>query len=178
MRSYAGRGIAAMSMKHLDAGTIRAQINALLLAHPEIADDEILLADSLEGQTDLFEFLREIERKRRTASTLAEAVAIEIKDLRERRDRFMRRDEALRAMLFNVLQWAELKKAELPEATISIRTGSQKVIIEDENTIPDEYCRIIREPDKVKIKAALSEFKSVAGASLSNAEPVLAIRTK
>ena len=165
-------------MKNLDVSTVRAQIDNLIAAHPEIDEDEVLRSDMLEGSTDLHEFLREIERKRRSADTFVDALAIEITALRDRRARFERRDQALRALMFNLLQWAEVKKVELPEATISIRAGQQKVIVEDENAIPDEYCRIIREPDKIKIKAALLEFKSVAGAALSNAEPTLAVRIK
>ena len=165
-------------MKNLDVSTIRAQIDSLIAAHPEIDEDEVLRADMIEGETDLHEFLRDIERKRRNADTFVDALAIEITTLRDRRARFERRDQALRALMFNLLQWAEVKKVELPEATISIRAGQQKVIVEDENAIPDEYCRIIREPDKIKIKAALLEFKSVAGAALSNAEPTLAVRIK
>ena len=165
-------------MKRLDAHTVRQQIDALYAAHPEVLEDELFQMDVLEGETDLLELLREIERKRRTADTLAEAVALEIKALRERRDRFVRRDEALRAFMFKLMEHAQLQKAELPEATLSIRRGQQRVIIEDENRIPDDYCRIIREPDKIKIKAALQEFKPVAGCTLSNAEPTLAVRIK
>ena len=165
-------------MKRLDITIIRAQIDNLIAAHPEIDEDEILRADMIEGGTDLHEFLRDIERKRRNADTFVDALAIEITTLRDRRARFERRDQALRALMFNLLQWAEVKKVELPEATISIRAGQQKVVVEDENAIPNEYCRIIREPDKIKIKAALLEFKSVAGAALSNAEPTLAVRIK
>ena len=66
---------------------------------------------------------------------------------------------------------AELKRAELPEATLSVRSGQPKVLIINEQEIPDEYMRIKKEPDKTRIKAALSGNQNVPGAALSNVEP-------
>jgi hypothetical protein len=80
--------------------------------------------------------------------------------------------------MLQLLQAAHLRKLELPECTLSIRIGVPRVIIVDETEIPDEFCRIVSSPDKTKIKAALSEFKSVPGATLSNAEDGLTVRVK
>ena len=98
--------------------------------------------------------------------------------LRARAARFERREQAIRDLMFRMLELAHLKKLEMPEATVSVRVGVPKVIVTDEAALPDEFCRIKREPDKGKIKAALAELKPVPGATLSNAEDTLAIRVK
>lgn len=162
----------------LDPTILKQQIDGLFVSYPELLEDEILLRDTLEGSTDLIEFLRSLETQRQDAVTLAEAIALNIENLRQRRARFERRDEAIRNLMFRLLQAAHLKKLELPEATLSVRLGVPKVVIVDESEIPDAFCRIKREPDKIKIKAALSEFKPVPGATLSNAEDTLSVRVK
>ena len=162
-------------MKRLDTATIRAQIDALYAAYPEIKEDEDWRLDALEGQTDLHELLRELERQRRRADYDAEAIRTEIKDLRKLCQRRDNRVEVLRALMFSLLQWAELRKMPLGVATLTIKPGPPRVIIEDETIIPDEFFRIIREVDKIKIREALNSFRSVPGATLSNSPDHLMI---
>lgn len=156
---------------------IKLQIDAILSAFPELAEDEILRADMLEGETSLFDYLRQIEQRRQESFGQAVALEMIINLWKERKARYDRRDEGFRKLIFNLLQHAGLKKLEIPEATFSIRNGSPKVIITDEMNLPDDLCRYKREPDKSKIKAALLDGP-VTGAELSNLEPTLAIRIK
>lgn len=162
----------------LDPAIIKHQVDGLLAMYPELAEDEILLVDMLEGSTDLVEFVRMLERRRQEAAALTEAVAMNIDALGARRQRFERREQGIRDLMFKMLQLSHLKKLEMPEATVSVRAGVPKVLVTDEAALPDEYCRIKREPDRAKIKQALSEFKPVPGATLSNAEDTFAIRVK
>jgi len=162
----------------LNPEIVKQQIDHLLLLYPELVEDEVLLADSLEGETDLYELLRQIERKRRETLTMTGALAAEIAQLEVRQGRFERREQAMRDLIFKLLERANMKKVELPEATFSIRQGTAKVLITDEAEIPDSYCRIKREPNKLQIKEALNQGETVPGATLSNQEPSLSIRTK
>ncbi len=162
-------------MRH-DPQIIRLQIEQLLRQFPELQEDDIPLA--LESETDATEYLRSIERIRQDAVALAKATDLVIDDLTQRKRRFERRDEAIRQLMLQMLQAANLRKLELPEATLSIRAGSPKVIVTDEPAIPDEFVRIKREPDKTKIKGALQDGTQVPGATLSNAEEYLTVRTK
>jgi len=108
---------------------------------------------------------------------LIDGIDVKLAELKERKQRFLDRDAAMRRIMFSVMNFADVPKIELPEATIAIRKGTAKVIILDEAAIPDSLCRITREPDKLAIKEALkTDF--VPGAALSNAEAVLTIRTK
>ncbi len=165
-------------MMRLDLKYVQDEITALLLAHPELEEDDVLRADTIEGETKAFEFLSGIVRLIGSTQAIISGTADYIGELQERKARLERREHALRALIFKVMNTAELKKAELPEATLSIRTGQPKVLIINEKEIPDEFMRIKKEPDKTRIKAALSNNQNVPGAALSNVEPVMAILTK
>lgn len=154
------------------------EITALLLAHPELDEDEVLRADSIEGETTAFEFLSKIVRLIGATQAIATGTAEYIGELNERKARLERREMALRSLIFKVMNTVELRKAELPEATLSVRNGTPKVVIVNEHEIPVEFFRIKKEPDKSRIKAALVAHEHVPGAALSNAEPTLAILTK
>jgi hypothetical protein len=158
---------------------VRLQISNLLVQYPELAEDDVLRADCIEAETEAHEFLRAVETRRREAATMAGAIATNIADLELRQQRFVRRENSMRALAFKVMEAAEVTKPiELPEATYSIRKGTPKVIITDETLLPDDLCRVTREPDKAKIKENLTNGSPVKGAELSNAEPSLSIRTK
>ena len=43
----------------------------------------------------------------------------------ERKARMIRREEAMRTLMFAVMEAANLRKVELPEATISLRAGKR-----------------------------------------------------
>jgi hypothetical protein len=162
----------------MDVDTIRKQISDLLLAAPELAEDDILRADMIEAETNAIDFLRRLERNRQVALATIKVLHEWVEALCERSKRFDVREHAIRTLMFKVLQTANLHKIELPEATLSIRAGQPKVIITEEGDIPDYYVRIKREPNKILIGAALKAGTNVPGATLSNAEPTLAIRTK
>jgi Gp157 protein len=125
----------------LDLKYIQDEITALLLAHPELEEDEVLRADSIEGETGAFEFLSRIVRLIGAAQAIASGTAGYIAELQERKARLERREMALRKLIFKVMNAAALKKAELPECTLSIRAGIPKVVIVNEHEIPDDFMR-------------------------------------
>ena len=57
----------------------------------------------------------------------------------------------------------------------SIRTGQPKVIVTDETAIPEACVRITRKPNLTVIKGMIEIGVPVPGATLSNAEPTLAM---
>lgn len=163
----------------LDPAIVKHQIDNLLVQCPELADDEILRTDMIEGETDAFEFLRLVERKRQDACAMAGGIAGNIAELELRQARFERREQAMRDLHKKIMEAANLKKVELPEATLSLRNGSQKLIGEsDPEMLPREFQKISYKEDRAAIKAALDAGRTLAGYSLSNGEPTIAIRTK
>jgi len=163
----------------LDPTVIRHQIAQLQAAHPEVfaGDDDALLNDTIEGETDLKEFLdREVIVSVLLAEAMAEAIDKVVATLRKRQGRFERRSEVLRTLAHKLMDEAGVRSMVCDAATLSIRTGQPKVVITDEAALPDRLCRIKREPDKRLIREHLeSGTVALAGAMLSNAEPTLAM---
>lgn len=163
----------------MNPAVVKREIDLLRLAHPELVEDEDAWTISVESETKLVDVLRQIERRRQEAASLAGAIAENIAALEERQKRFERREQAMRKLGFNLMQTADVRKMEMPEATYSIRNGQQK-LLGDANPadLPGIYTRTKIELDKTKIKEALQAGQSVDGFNLSNAEPSLSIRTK
>lgn len=164
------------SHRRIDPTFVLAQIELLRLRYPQIWDDDDTLAITLEGETDLHEVLAAVVARMCDAEAYAEADNKLINDLKERRDRFNARYDAMRILAMKLMNAAEVRKVELAQKTLFIRAGQPKVIITDELALPPECIRIRREPDKVAIADRLKRGEPVAGAELSNAEPVLSIR--
>lgn len=163
----------------MDANRLRLDIEALLTRYPEMQEDEILRADMLEGETDIKKILAEMFRALDDTKTMIEAIGIRMAELSVRRSRFAKRVEFLRDLMLLILQSAQVRKIELPEATLSQRNVAPSLIGEpDPATLPDEFVRTSREPDKRKILAAMQAGETVAGYVLSNAPPVLSINAK
>ena len=158
---------------------VHGEIQALLAAHPELAEDDVLRADMIEGSTQAFDLLRHFVRLIQDAQALADATGQTIGELEDRKLRFQQREQVLRTFIKRLMNTADLTKAELPEATLSIRPGQQSVIITDEKAIPSEFMRHPKpEPKRTELKAAMKAGEHVPGAMLSNAEPMLQIRVK
>lgn len=162
----------------LSPDLIRHQIENLAISYPELAEDEDWSL-VLTSETDLDEMLTKLVRNIDDAKALIDGTKGRLDELQARKDRFARRIEAYRALILKLMQAAELPKRELPEATISVRAAGQKVVITDEDALPDLACKFIRKPDMAKIKELLTDETAVcAGAVLSNGGETLTIRIK
>ena len=161
----------------LDVKKAQDEITALLIANPELAEDEILRADMIEGNTSAHAVITELVRILNTAKAQAASLTGYIMELEFRRTRFERREQSIRAMIMKILNHANLKRCEVQEATVTIKAGSAKVIITDESKIPDEFFRIKKEPNKSMIREAMQNHHIVPGCELSNGEPVLSVTT-
>ena len=106
------------------------------------------------------------------------AIAARMDDLKARRDRWALREEAWRKMAQRLMNVASLRKVQLPEATLSIRSSPPAVRIIDESFIPESFIRVVRSPNIMEIKKALKDGQDVPGAALSNNPDTIAILTK
>lgn len=163
----------------LNAFEIRAKIEALKAAHPELLEDDEAWQMSLESETDIHDLLTNIVRQIEDAKALVIGTKDRFEELDKRKKRFEHRVEALRELAFKIMHGAELAKLELPEATLSLRAGTQQLIGDaDPAALPDNLCKISRTLDRTAIKDALKNGATVAGFSLSNSPPSLTIRIK
>lgn len=163
----------------LDPKTIRLQIENLKLVHPEILEDDEAWLASLESETEFQEILTSIVRRIEDTKALVIGTKDRFEELKARKDRFEHRVETLRTLAFKIMQAADLAKAELPEATLSLRAGTQQLIGEaDPKELPDSLCKISRDLNRTAIKDALKTGQTVPGFQLSNSPPSLTIRIK
>ncbi len=163
-------------MSNFHVAMLETKIRSLLEEYPELNDDEEFKMNVLEGETDFHRILTSLVRKAQFAGTIATGIAEEARRLAERKKRYERQEEFNRALIKEVMEIAEIRKAELPLATLVISNKSASVIITDETLLPDNLVRIKREPNKTEIKKAL-EAGPVAGAELSNGGTTLVIRS-
>lgn len=138
--------------------------------------DEQLLADSLEGETDLYEMSRRILEWIEREEGDQAALKVQMEERQMRKKRSEERTKAHRSTLMALMECAGLDKLKLPEATLSIRSIAPKPIVTDPDSIPDEFCTFIRKPDMAAIKAGVETGRAVSGISFDNGGTSLTIR--
>lgn len=160
----------------LAAEDVVKEINILLGEYPQLADDEELLRDTLEGNTRFNEIMERFLSAMRENETLAKAVSQRVGKLRERQTRLTHRAQFYRSLMHRLMERSMIKSLPLPEAKISVVNSPEKVIIMDETAIPDAFCRITKEPNKTAIKNALKSGTIIPGATLSNGGTTIQVR--
>ena len=154
---------------------LKLQIRDLLMSYPELADDEELRADTVEGATDFKEIVERLLNREKEAETLVEGIGKRVNDLVGRRNKLKDRQQSIRSVILSLMQSVDLRKLELPEATVSvIRTGPSVQIVNEE-LVPDTLCRFKREVSKTAVKEALNAGEYVPGAILTNGNVTLRI---
>lgn len=162
----------------LDAATVGRHIDALLSTYPELAEDDALRADMIEGSTDLHRVIARALDHKLEAKTMVAAIKARSSDLSERATRWDRRDDAMGTLIKGLMEAAGLPKLVLPEATISITKGREMVDITDLAALPQGTFTTVRQPDKKAIKASLDAGDEVPGAVLVTSDTGLTVRTK
>jgi Gp157 protein len=151
----------------------------LLNDDPALSQDEAALTELLgpvDGDVD--SIITRLLRAARHAKSMADGAGDLIEDMQARKARYVKRNEALRATAFAIMDALGKSKVELPDITATVRTGQPSVVIADEEAVPDIYVRTERKIDRATILSALKSGLTVDGASLSNSGPSLMIRTK
>ena len=172
-----------MSRLHLDAAAIEREVSDLLAAYPELADDEALKADAIEGQTGAHEFLSRVVRAMRSEEALAtatkEAAAKLAAEMKAREDAAQRRADGLRALAYRIIKAAKPNgPVRLPEATLSIAAVPPKLVIDDENQVPENcYLPVVtKKLNREVIKALFANGRSVPGCRMSEPSDRLNVR--
>lgn len=154
------------------------EITDLLAVYPELAEDETLRADTLEGATDINGILAKLVQEREAAYGMAEGVKVPVDDLRQRKARLERRGDGYGEAIERVMNAAGLSKVILPNATLSISNAPPSVTVADEQAIPDQFWRVKREIDKPAINAAVKAGEEIPGVAVSNGATRLTVRVK
>ena len=141
--------------------------------------DEQTLADTVEGLTDLHEIVQAIIRSALIDEALAKGLKCRIADMQERLDRLQDRASKRRQIAKDVMVELDLKKITAPDFTVSVRPGLPALVVLNEDAIPKIYW----DPGEPRLRRQelagdLKQGEEVAGAALSNPEPVLSVRTR
>jgi hypothetical protein len=160
------------------AATTYRTIRDRIRAHdPQI--DEQTLADTVEGLTDLNEILQAVIRAALADEALARGLKCRISDMQDRLNRLEERASKRRQIAKDVMLELDLRKLEAPDFTASIRPGMAALVVLNEDAVPKTYW----EPGEPRLRRQVlaNDLKGgaeVAGATLSNPEPVLSVRTR
>ena len=152
------------------------EVNLLLAEWPQLSDDEELLQNMVEGSTRFYEVMEFFLCAMRENETLAESLSARIGKLRQRQTRLTHRAQFYRSLMHRLLERTGTRSVDLPEAKISVVNSPDKVIVTDEGAIPDAFCKITKEPNKVAIKAAIKSGTIIPGATLSNGGTTIQVR--
>lgn len=142
-----------------------------------IGDDDDMVLTAVEGETSLIETISAGVDRIAELNAHCEALEIQGKALTERRSRFEDQASRIKAAIHVAMGHAELRKLELPQATLSVRAVPAKAEIVDESLIPAKFWK--PQDPKLDRKAVLDALKAkedVPGATLSNGGETLSIR--
>lgn len=167
-----------MSYLFKDAQFVRTQIQALIAAYPELEEDATLLADMLDGETDLYRVLEKLLNERLEAETMATALKDREGDIVDRRKRFERKADGVKKIMLKLMEAAQQDKVTLTEATLSITKPRTSVHVLDVDALPQGFFRNERKPLTTEIKAELEAGHKVPGAELVLGNSGLMVRTK
>jgi Gp157 protein len=159
------------------AATYRAIRDRLRTEDPSL--DDKTLADTVEGLTDLHEIVGAILRAALNDEALAVGLKSRIAEMEGRLDRLQNRAGKRRQIAKDVMLDLDLKKLTAPDFTASLREGMPSLLVLNEDAVPSIYW----EPGKPRLKRQdlahdLKQGLEVQGATLSNSEPVLSVRTR
>lgn len=162
----------------IDVSYTSRVIEAMLVAHPELVEDDELRADMFEGETDLVTLMSRLVRIRQERLARAEGVNTYIGDLTSRRDRDARGADGIKAAMVKLMTAARLPKLVLEEATISLLNGRQTVSILNLDELPQGTFTTERKPDKAAIKRLIDAGDDVPGAAIVTGEASISVRVK
>lgn len=167
-----------MSYLQVDIAAFKAHVAQLLTAYPELAEDEDLRADMIDGETELVPLVERILRMKLDADTMAAAVKARKAEIAERQARYERKADGAKALIKSLMLAADLPKVTLPDATVSITKPRTKVNIIDVDQLPQGFYVTERKAKSAEIKAALESGETIPGAELVLGEEGLMVRTK
>ena len=145
------------------------------------ADDEVVI-DTADGETSLTGLLAHIVRESRQRLADADACAVQIKALSERKKRHMDAAEKSRARVAEAMLEAGLPKLSPGDFTATAKMTAPKPEVINEDELEPFYTRTVRVPDKEAINGEYKRCQAegvsfeIPGVSISNGRPSLTVR--
>jgi hypothetical protein len=150
-----------------------------LATDAELATDENAIRDAIGSDPQAVhpdELIRRAMRALAFAQLRAGEAAALIASSTARRRRYVARAQALRTLIYDLMDVLGHPKFITVHGTITLkRTGSQSVLVTDEGLIPEGYFHTERTLDKQLLLADLKVGVVVDGAVLSNGAPTIMV---
>ena len=139
--------------------------------------DEQTLADTVEGLTNLHEIVEAIIRSALNDEAIVRGLKCRLTEMQSRIERFQDRASKRRAIAKDVMVDLDIKKITAPDFTASIRAGLPSLLVLNEEDVPSVYWQP-SEPrlDRQSLAHDLKQGAEIAGATLSEPDPVLSVR--
>lgn len=144
----------------------------------DYADDLETFWDTLDGETDVLDFVGTILEKINETESQLEALDLLIHKYLARKSGIAKRKDKLKETLHKVLLMTNQKKIPHAIATVSLRNGIKSVIIHNKEKIPTQLCKVTYTPDKEEIKKQLKAGVRIEGAELVTGAQTVSIRMK
>jgi hypothetical protein len=141
--------------------------------------DEQVLADTVEGLTDLHEIVVAIIRSALNDEALANGLKIRVSEMQERLDRLQDRASKRRQVAKDAMLELDIKKITAPDFSVTIRPGLPALQVLNEAAVPSIYWQ--PSAPRLDRQGLLSELKGgteIDGVTLSDPEPILSVRTR
>ena len=155
-----------------------ALLTALAEELAEYKDDLHTFWDTLDGETDVMDAVGVIIQDIVEADAQAASVAQIIERYQDRASAIKSRKEALKRSLKAIMAATGQTKIPHALATISLRKGSDSLVITNEEDIPSQLCKVTITPDKAAIKNQLKAGAEVPGAELVTGPETISMRMK
>ncbi|MCF4166368.1 siphovirus Gp157 family protein [Zavarzinia compransoris] len=143
----------------------------------DFGDDEDLIRDTVEGETDLHEAIAAVIHSMDEDQIIVDGIAVRIDALKARLDAAKDRIGRKRALIEQAMTIGEIKTLRLPEVTLTVSSTPRTVDVTDETLIPSRFWKP-KDPtlDRAALTEALKGGEEIEGARLDNGGIKLTIR--
>ncbi len=139
-------------------------------------EDAEFIRDAIEGETNIHELVAAVAAEDALDNAIIDGIGeLQLATI-DRKERIAARVAYRRELLLKAMEAAGLTKLATPAGTVSVGHSAPKVIVIAEDEIPEQFIKVIRQPDKRAIGDALKAGEFIPGARLSNSEPSIRIR--
>jgi hypothetical protein len=162
----------------LDVTLIELELTNLLAEYPELAEDETLRADMVEGSTAAYDVLDRILTKYREAQSDEVGITERMNRLEDRRAAADKRTQAMKRLALRLMTAGDLKSVKLPEGTLSRVKGRESIEVTDESSLPEWAftVKVDKKASKKTIGEALDAGIAVPGAQRVVGDETLQVR--
>jgi hypothetical protein len=157
---------------------LELELQQLLESYPDLADDEDLRADMIEGSTAAYDVLDRILTRYMEAETERSSYEARAERIKSRAAAASKRKDAMRRLALRLMTAGDLRSVKLPEGTLSRVKGRESVEVTDETSLPEWAfsVKVSKLPSKKAIGEALDAGIAVPGAQRVVGDETLQVR--